>query len=355
MPPKPARTRKPSASAVKKEVQEVYRAVTQELDEQREAAMKPEDKIAEKAQKAAIALADELTTDHVANEIAALKTEVAKTLSLIADKLDGEVARYHEIKKAVEAKEKELAEIYEIQKSASSLTALLEAQQVKRDEFEAESEARRQNLQEEVATARAAWDEEKKRHDVEIKERDTLEQRKRDREKEEYQYQFKREQQLAREKFEDEKARVERDIQTRKTQTEAALAEREKSVAVREQELADLRRKVEGAPKELDAAVGKAVKETSDRLQQEAKTREELIKREYEGERNVLLSRIESLEKAVKEQSVQVSKLSQQLEKAYSQVQDIAVKTVEGGASAKSLARIEQMVTDQAGKQAREK
>ena len=105
----------------------------------------------------------------------------------------------------------------------------------------------------------------------------------------------------------------------------------------------ELRKKVTAFPKESETAVAKAIKETTDRLNLEAKNREELVKKEFIGERNVLTTRIESLEKSVKEQNEQIAKLSQQLEKAYQQVQEIAVKTIEGSSTIKSFANLQTM------------
>jgi hypothetical protein len=136
---------------------------------------------------------------------------------------------------------------------------------------------------------------------------------------------------------------------------EIELKEREKVIAGREEELSELRKKVAGLPKEMETAVIKAVKETTDKLTLEAKNREELQKREFIGERNVLTTRIESLEKLAKEQGEQVAKLTQQLEKAYQQVQDIAVKTIEGSSTIKSFANLQQWLSEQTKKQSQEK
>ncbi len=67
--------------------------------------------------------------------------------------------------------------------------------------------------------------------------------------------------------------------------------------------------KVNLSPKEMETAINKAVKETTERLNLEAKNREELMKKEFIGEKNVLTTRIESLEKTAKEQSAQISGL----------------------------------------------
>jgi len=79
------------------------------------------------------------------------------------------------------------------------------------------------------------------------------------------------------------------------------------------------------------------------------------VKKEFMGERNVLTTRIESLEKIGKEQSEQIAKFSQQLEKAYQQVQDIAVKTIEGSSTIKSFANLQQWISEQTRKTPQEK
>ncbi len=104
-------------------------------------------------------------------------------------------------------------------------------------------------------------------------------------------------------------------------------------------------------PREMEAAIKGAVKEATARVQLEGKNREELLRKEFDGGRNVLKTRIESLEQLAKEQSEQIGRLCQQLEKAYGQVQDIAVRTVEGSSHSKSLSGL---MTEQSRKQALE-
>jgi hypothetical protein len=101
----------------------------------------------------------------------------------------------------------------------------------------------------------------------------------------------------------------------------------------------------------LETAVTRAVKETSDRLLMEAKSREDLLKKEAEGESNVFKARIELLEKTTKEQSERITALTKQLESAYQKVQDIAVKTVEGASNSKSVASLQQLLGEQIRKQ----
>jgi len=343
--------KKLSASNTKKEMLEAYNEVLKQLQQKREVELKPQQRLEEKTVKEVVSSADALSTDGIVKEIGNLKSEMGKMLAQLSDRLEDGVRTYEGIKKAVAVKEGELQEIYEIEKAASSLAALIEAQEIKRQEFEREMTANKENLGREIQTMRGEWEKDKRLREAEAKERETAEAKKREREKEEYRYAFTREQQLAKDQFEDEKARLERDILHTKERMEQELGEREKAVAQREDELNVLRTKAASFPKEMDAAINGAVKEATARVQIEGKNREELLIKEFDGERNVLKTRIESLEQLAKEQSEQIARLSQQLEKAYGQVQDIAVRTVEGSSHSKSLGGL---MTEQGRKQALE-
>jgi colicin import membrane protein len=105
----------------------------------------------------------------------------------------------------------------------------------------------------------------------------------------------------------------------------------------------------------MEASIGKAVKDTAERLNLESKNREELLKKEFTGEKNVLSTRIESLDKTVKEQNAQIAALTQFLEKANQKVQEIAVKALESASAQKSLSSLQQFLGEQMKKQSQEK
>ena len=347
--------KKLSLSNTKQEMLEAYNVVLKQLEAQREAELKPEKKIEEKKAKEVIQVAESLSSEGIARETSNLKIETGKMLAQISDRLEEEIGKFKAIQNAITLKEKELQELYEIEKSAVTLAALIESQNQKRQAFEIEMAEKKEALSQEIEALRAQREQEKKDYEEEIKERDMTEKKRREREKDDYEYSFKREQKLTKDKFEDEKAKLEKEIQIKKEQMEGELKAREKVIAEREEELNELRKKVAAFPKEVDTALSKAIKETTEKLTLEAKNREELVKKEFIGERNVLTTRIESLEKSVKEQNEQIAKLSQQLEKAYQQVQEIAVKTIEGSSTIKSFANLQQWISEQTRKTPQEK
>ena len=242
----------------------------------------------------------------------------------LSERLEQEVGRDDAVKRAIAEKEQELAEIYEIQKASSSLAALIEAQNLKKEEFEADMAARKEALTREIEEMRSEWQKEKAQRAAEQKEQDAVEARKRSRERKKYDYALQRERQAAQDAFEkekegieEEKSRLEREITLRREHTDREFAEREQAIARQEQELADMRAMVAAFPKELETTVTGEVKAAVEKVQTEGKFRLDLAQKEFDGERNVLQGRIASLESVLKDQSAQLAKLNEQVEKSW--------------------------------------
>ena len=340
MPDKKIKVPEVSMSNTKKEMLEAYEKIVNQLTEKHEAELKPAEKMEEKKTKAVTDAADSVTTEAVIKKTAELKHEFGLTLAKLAEKMDAEVARYESIKAAVENKQQELQDIFEIQKEATSLAALIEAQMQKREAFEEEMGARKDTLESEIRIVREEWEKTKKQHEQELKESEAAELKQRKREKEEYEYDFQREKQQLRDAFTTEKTAWEREWNNSREEKEKELAEREDTIVRSEAELKELREKVDKFPNELNKTVEKAVKEATERIILDAEHKEQLSLNKFEGEKNVLNIRIETLERTIKEQTQQITKLSSQLEKSYGQVQDIAVKAVEGSSGQRNMANI---------------
>ncbi|HAR96203.1 MAG TPA: hypothetical protein DCR97_09610 [Deltaproteobacteria bacterium] len=342
-------------TSTKQEMLDAYHAVLKQLHEKDEAELKPERKVEEKKRKDAVQVAEGLSSEGAIKDIASLRVEISKILTQISDKLDEEVGKFRKAQEAIRFKQSELEELYGIEKQAMSLAALMEAQNRKQQEFEARTASEKEQLAQQIQATRVQWDEEKKLREAQIKEWDAAEKKRRDREREEFDYGFKREQKVAIEALQDEKSRLEKEISTKRIELEAGLSSREKAIAEREAEFMELQKRASAFPKELETAVARTIKETSDRIGQDAKAREELLRKEFEGEKNVLRTRIESLEKSEKDQREQVAKLSQQLEKAYQKIEDVAVKTIEGASSAQSFGQFQELFAEQVRRQGPEK
>lgn len=328
-----------SPSSTKKEMLEAYTQLAAMLENRAGQELLPEKIKEDRQKKETIKTADDLAGKGIAGHIDATKAAIIKELSGIAEKVETQAHAYLKIKEAIAAKERELNELFEIEKSAFALAALLEANKRRKEEFDEAMTRRREELDEEMETSRTAWAKEKAEYAEAMKEQKKDDEKRRQREAEEYQYSFNREKEQKVHALQDELAKLTKELTDKKSAydlqaavREKDLREREEAVADQEKRLHDLQRQVEGFPKELDSAVKKAVVDVTGKLTAEAAMNEELLRKTFEGEKNVLSTKIQAFEQAVAEQRKQIENLSSQLEKAYGKVQDIAVKAVSGSA-----------------------
>lgn len=326
-----------STSNTKKEMLAAYNQLAAMLEERATSELQPEKAKEEKQKREVVSAADDLAGKGVTGQLDSLKAAIARELSDIAEKTEEQAKVYLKIKEAIAAKEQELRELFEIEKSAFSLAALLEANRQKKEELEQAMGFRREELANEIEETRSAWQKEKSEYADLLKEQKKDDEKRRKREEEEYLYAFKRDKEQKLHALQDELAKLTKELAERKAEydrqsagKEKELQEREEAVAVQEKYLRELQKQVEGFPQELDSAVKKAVSEVSERLTSDMGKNEELLRKTFEGELNVLSTKIQSLEQAVTEKRKQLESMSAQLEKAYGKVQDIAIKAVAG-------------------------
>jgi len=72
------------------------------------------------------------------------------------------------------------------------------------------------------------------------------------------------------------------------------------------------------------------------------------LKKESEAEKRLAELQIKTLEDNLARQSAQMAALQKQLDEAKQQVQEIAVKAIEGASGAKALSHINQIAMEQA-------
>ncbi len=335
----------------KQELLDAYYDLVIQMEENEKNELKPEKKIAAKEKEQILAAVDGFSIDRISNDIINVKNTAQKTLTDLSDKLTAEVEKLNSIKKAIAIKEGEFKEIYDIEKSALTLAALIEAQHKQKEVFESNLTEEKEALTREISETREHWKKEKDAYLSELKSANAAEIKVREREKEEYHYSFEREKQLEKNQFEDEKIQwtakldmLKSEMKMVKENTERELTERERIINEKEIEFQKLKTRVDLFPDELSKAVDIATKGTAEKLKIEFQYKEKILQHENVGEKNVLKSRIESLEKTVNEQNIQIEKLSKHQEQAYQKVQDVAVKAIEGASNSTSYADLSRLL-----------
>ena len=123
---------------------------------------------------------------------------------------------------------------------------------------------------------------------------------------------------------------------------------REALLKAQEEEIALLRKTVDEFPirlkKEVDKVAADAIKQTEQKLSQELL----LLKRDNESEKKMSELKIKTLEETLSRATAQINNLQTQVDEAKKQVQDIAVKAIEGASGSKALSHINQIAMEQA-------
>lgn len=279
----------------------------------------------------------DISTESVAVKISSLGIEISKTLAELSTKLSAETELLISLREAAALERKETEKLHKIDVAATSLDQLLEEYGQKKREFD-----------EQAAQARAAWNSEESRRELQQKEYEENLKKQRQREKEEHEYQKAVERKKEQDEWDETQRLQERKNKEKQEALEKTWQARETALKEREDELNRLRKDVAEFPEksrlEIQKAVAEAVKAA------EAGHAQELVvlKKDAETEKRLSELKVRTLEETAARQSSQIEGLGQQLEEAKKQVQDIAIKAIEGASGAKALSHVSQLAMEQA-------
>jgi hypothetical protein len=187
----------------------------------------------------------------------------------------------------------------------------------------------------EMEEIRTQWQRETADRNRSVKEQAEATEKQRQREKEEYEYTFERDKAQRKNALADELQALEKELVAKRSEFEnesrnrtVELDTREEAIKGREKDIETLQKEVESFPKRIETSVQKAIADTTERLSSNFKSEKALMEARFEGERNVLIGKIEALEKVAASQAAQISDLAKKNELAYEKVQDIANRAV---------------------------
>ena len=129
---------------------------------------------------------------------------------------------------------------------------------------------------------------------------------------------------------------LEVELKTKRRIHEEAVSQEKQALQLKKEELSSwekefnkLKKQAEDFPVQLEKAVKQAVEAARSEEQQQAKVARDLTEKQVEGEKAVAALKIQTLEKAAKDQTEEIKALKSQLEQATRQVKDIAVSVID--------------------------
>jgi hypothetical protein len=273
----------------------------------------------------------------------------------LSEQLTTKAAKLAEIQQVVSEEVAQLSELHNLEVSEDILDILIQTYEDNEKAYQEEYSQRYEVLSQELLELNNNWQKEQEEHQRNIKERNENLNRTRQRDAAEYKYDLELQRKLTNDEYEQEQKLLNNQLEEEKQTTEKQWSEREKIIADREKEFAELKAKVEAFPKEQETALKKATEEGKGIATYQAKVKSDLYGKEVEGQKRFYEQRLQSLEQTITNQQTRLENLSRQLESALKQVQDLAVKAIEGSSNVNSYQAMKEIALEQAKSQAKTK
>ncbi len=263
----------------------------------------------------------DLTLESVTNNITGAQVEVQRTLAALSAQLAEQLDVLRHVEEAIKLRKEGLQQLHKIEATATTL-----------DE-----------LEEQIANQRKAWDEEKANKQREFAEMRSQRNKEWQREEEEYQYRTAQEHKKLADSFQALQAQQEKQNREKQEQLEKTWKEREDELKKREQELAELRQYKEAAPEMIKKEVNAAVAVATNSVKKEYETKMALAAKDAELEKRLADQNIASLNQQNTKLQAQIDDLKTAVEQAQKDVKEISAKALEsasGRATTEALQRL---------------
>lgn len=293
--------------------------------------------------------------NYTIESLAKIQLGFGSAANELSEQLTTQAAKLAEIGENVEEEVQQLKQLHNLETSEDILDTLITNYEDNSKAYQEEFNQQKETLLQEIDEQRKTWLKEQEENNGLIKERDENLKRTRQRDEAEYKYNLELQRKLAKDEYEQQQKELNKQLEEFQQETEKEWAEREKAIVEREKQFEEYKAKVEVFPKDKEAAIKKATEEGKGIAYYQAKIKSDLYSKEVEGQKRFYEQRLQSLEQTITNQDTRLQNLSKQLESALKQVQDLAVKAIEGTANVNSYQAIKEIALEQAKSQVKNK
>ena len=285
-----------------------------------------------------------------------IKSGFGGAVSNLSEHLIVQATQLEEVRQNIALEKIELKELHELEKiEESTIDNLIQQYQINSQKFAEELERLQEDSRQEIETLNRAWAKEQESHNRLVKTRNEEHRKAQQREREEYEYNLDLARDLDEEKYNEVKATQQAELELNRQTLEQQWSEKEATIALLEREYAEAKEKVVAFEEQLRSKIKQAKEEGKGIGAYQAKVKTDLRAREIAGETKNYELRVESLEHTIRHQASRISKLAEQLDASLQQVQNLAVKAIEGSSNRNSFEAMKAIAMEQAKTQTKGK
>ncbi|BAY40165.1 hypothetical protein NIES2111_45480 [Nostoc sp. NIES-2111] len=293
--------------------------------------------------------------NYTIESLAKIQLGFGSAVNELSEKLTTQASKLTEIREVVGTEVEQLQQLHNLEVDDDTLTTLITSYEENAKTYQDEYNQRYEVLSQEILEQRITWHKEQEEYQRTIKERNENLNKTRQRDSAEYKYDLELRRKLATDEYEQQQKVLYKQLEEFQQEAEKQWTEQEKVIAEREKQFEEYKAKVEAFPKEKEAAIKKATEEGKGIAHYQAKIKSDLYAKEVEGQKRFYEQRLQSLEQTISNQDTRLQNLSKQLDSALKQVQDLAVKAIEGTANVNSYQAIKEIALEQAKSQVKNK
>ncbi len=273
--------------------------------------------------------AKEFSVEQALQSVGKVNLEVSKHFSSVSEALIEQAKHLETVTEAVDLAEKELEELHGKEVVASSLASLM-----------AEFEVKKQELHQKKLDMEDVWKRDTAAHDKFWKEQTADAAKQRAREQQEYEYNLTKARKEIQDDFDEKMATLDKQNRDKQEALQKSWAAREQALAMKETEVAELKKQVEEFPMKLSAEVKREVAIATNSQKREYDFQIQMHLKDAASQAALSKQTITALEKSKEDQAVLIADLQRQLVSAKEQVANIATKALESASGAVALERV---------------
>ncbi|MDJ0555331.1 MAG: hypothetical protein QNJ68_12985 [Microcoleaceae cyanobacterium MO_207.B10] len=288
------------------------------------------------------------TMQYTIENLLMLQTNFGGAVSELSEKLTYEASKLGEVRQKVTEETQQLKDLHSLENvDENTLDNLIQQYEASAKEFDSEFSQRQETLQQEIQSNNQTWEKEQQQHQETINERNEQDDKIYQRDEDTYQYNQQLQRNLDIEEYEQNQKILYQELVEFQEQQEKLWAEKEQSISEREKELAEVKAKVEDFQQQLEINIKNGKENGRNIGNYQGRVKADLLAKEVEGQKQFYDLRIQSLQQTIQNQEVRIENLAKQLDYTLKQVQDLAVKAIEGSSNSRSFQAMKEIALEQ--------
>lgn len=270
-------------------------------------------------------------------------------VSDLSEQLIIEATELASVKMAIARETEDLENLHQLTDiDESTIDFLLDRYQASTRKFDAEYEHQQADSDREIAALKQGWSKEQQAHERLISLRNEDYRQEQQREREEYQYNLDLARDLDESTYAQQQKIQQQELAEHLQALEQEWSQKEAELSRQEQAYQSAAAAVAAFESQRASKIKQGIEEGKGVGNYQGKIKADLRQREIEGEQQNYQLQIESLEQTIEHQATRIDKLSQQLDSSLQQVQNLAVKAIEGTSNRNSFEAVKAIAIEQA-------